>query len=132
MEQNEKQTGLIEVDLGEKVIGEIELPRLDVTPYIGLKTKIERVKEFKGEFGYFIRIETETLLELNDGTEIRSSRLFGLQEDASGNLGWGKDTNLGVFLSKKGVKHYRELIGKEVIVQSITNKRDKRDYLSFN
>lgn len=116
--------------------GEIELPQLDITPYIGKKTKIEAVTEHKGEFGYYIKIKTEVIDTLSDKRkeplELRASRIFSLQEDEKGNVGWGKDTNLGLFLKRHGVEHYKDLVGKEVIVQTVTNRKQQRDYLSFN
>ena len=76
-----------------------------------------------------------TLEEKNkDGKPIvlKASRMFGLQTDAQKNIGWGEKTQLGVFLKKKGVKHYRELVGREVQITSVTNSKDEKDYLSFN
>lgn len=131
----EEQTNLKRVELGDQVVGEIELPKIDITPYIGKKVMIENVTENEGAFGYFVKVETLPLETVGTGDkaiEIKASRIFGLQTDEQGRIGWGKDTNLGVFLAKMGVKHYRELKGKEVIVQSVTNKKDKKDYLTFN
>lgn len=116
--------------------GEIELPQLDLTPYIGKKAKIEAVTEHKGDYGYYIKIQTDVIDKLTEKRkeplELRASRIFSLQEDEEGKIGWGKETNLGIFLKKKGVKHYNDLIGTEVIVQTITNKKQQRDFLSFN
>jgi len=115
--------------------GEIELPQIDVSKYIGNKAKIESVTEHQGQFGYYIKIQTEALDTIEGGKEpitLRASRVFGLQEDAEGNIGWGKDTNLGVFLKKKKVKHYKDLVGLEVVVQTQTSKKNQKDYLSFN
>lgn len=115
---------------------EIELPQLDLSPYIGKKTKIETVTENKGEFGFYIKIQTEVIATLSDmrkePLELRASRIFSLQEDKDGNIGWGKDTNLGLFLKKYNVDHYKDLVGIDVIVQTITNKKQQRDFLSFN
>lgn len=116
--------------------GEIELPQLDLTPYIGKKAKITAVTEHKGEFGYYVKMQTEVIDKLTEKRkeplELKASRIFSLQEDEEGNIGWGKETNLGIFLKKKGVKHYKDLVGQEVIVQTITNKKQQRDFLSFN
>lgn len=116
--------------------GEIDLPQLDLQPYIGKKVKIETVSEHKGEYGYYIKIRTEVIDKLTEKRkeplELRASRIFSLQEDEDGKIGWGKDTNLGLFLKKKGVEHYNDLVGKEIVVQTITNKKQKRDFLSFN
>jgi len=126
-----------EVDLKEKVVGEIVLPTIDIEKYIGQEAKIELVRELKGEYGYFIRLETGVIdtLEIKDAdgkpVELVASRLFGLQTDAEGQIGWGESTKLDLYLKKRGVKHYRELIGITVKLQAQTSKEGK-DYLSFN
>jgi len=116
--------------------GEIDLPQLDLTPYIGKKVKIERVTEHDGEYGFYIKVQTEVVDTLTEKRkeplELRASRIFSLQSDENGKIGWGKDTNLGQYLKKKGVKHYKELVGQEIVVQTVTNKKQKKDFLSFN
>lgn len=126
------------VDLGDKVVGQIELPSIDISPYVGKKVKIATVQEYEGNFGYYIKAETETVATLEqkdkDGNPIvlKASRIFGLQSDAQGQIGWGAKTKLGVFLKKKNLKHYKDLIGTEVVTTSVTNENDEKDYLSFN
>ena len=116
--------------------GEIDLPQLDLNPYIGNKVKIEAVTEHKGDYGFYIKVQTEVVATLTEKRkeplELRASRIFSLQEDESGKIGWGKDTNLGVFLKKHKADHYKDLVGKEIVVQTVTNKKQKRDFLSFN
>ena len=132
MAETEKTTD--EVNLPDT--GEIDLPQLDLTPYIGKKVKIESVTEHQGEFGYYIKIQTaviDTLTEKRkEPLELRASRIFSLQEDEKGKIGWGKDTNLGQFLKKKKVEHYKDLVGIEIVVQTTTNKKQNRDFLAFN
>jgi hypothetical protein len=132
----ENQQNLVE--LGNKVVGQIVLPTIDISPYVGKKVKVAEVQEFEGNFGYYIKATTEavgTLKEKDkDGNPIvlKASRIFGLQSDADGNIGWGEKTKLGVFLRKKALAHYRDLVGKEVVTTSVTNESDEKDYLSFN
>lgn len=108
----------VEVDIKTSMI---ELPKLDLTPYVGKKGRVAVIKQMFGEFGYYIVIETAQVTELvkadKSKVEIKASRLFGLQKDENGNLGWGKDTKLGQFLALKRVDHYNKLVGKEVIIQ---------------
>ncbi len=114
--------------------GEIELPKIDVSKYIGENKEIAKVDEYEGKFGYFIKAETGTIEELprDDGSiEIKATRVFGLHKDSEGKIGWGPKTKLGLFLSKMGVTHYKELVGKSVVVQTKTNK-EGRDFLTFN
>ena len=126
------------VDLGDKVKGQIELPSIDISPHVGMKVEVASVKEYEGNFGYYIRVETETIAILEETDkegnkiELKASRMFGLQEDRDGNIGWGEKTILGTFLKKMKVAHYKELVGKEVITTSVTSSKDGKDYLSFN
>lgn len=122
------------VELGEKLKGEIELPSIDIAPHVGKMTKIEKVNTYEGQHGFYVKAESEVLETIEGGKEVvelRATRIFGLQEDAEGNIGWGKNTNLGVFLEKMGVTHFNDLVGKEIQVTKITNKNDKKDYLSM-
>ena len=127
-----------QVELGEKVVGQIELPSIDISPHVGKKVKVAEVKEYEGNYGYYIRITTEIVATLEEKNkegnpiELRACRMFGLQTDSAGQIGWGERTMLGTFLKKKGVKHYKDLVGKEVVTTSVTNKDDGKDYLSFN
>ena len=135
--KNNEQTNLVE--LGNKVVGQIELPSIDITPYVGKKVKVAAVKEYEGNFGFYIKVETETVAVIDsikdsegNATVLKASRIFGLQSDANGNIGWGEKTKLGAFLKKKNAKHYRDLVGMEVVTTSVTNSNDEKDYLSFN
>lgn len=114
--------------------GEIDLPTIDVKKHIGKDVDIISVTEHKGNFGYYVKIETESV-ETIEGTdkniELTGTRMFGLQEDKDKNIGWGKDTKLGVFLKKMKVKHYNDLIGMSVKLQTKTSK-DGVDFLEFN
>lgn len=134
MSEDQKDT---RIELGDKVAGEIELPTIDVSPFVGHKTTIDVVDEHEGNFGYYIKVSSEVVVKEGD-TEVRATRIFGLQqekEDAEGNegkIGWGKKTKLGLFLAKMGVAHYRELVGKEIVCQTQTSDKDGKDYLTFN
>ncbi len=126
----EKDTTL--VDLGERVKGKIELPRIDLKQYIGKSSKIELVTEHKGNYGFYVKVQSE-IIDTWKGVkdiELRASVILGLHEDKEGNLGWDDSTKMGIFLKKMNVKHYRELIGKEVVVQTRTNK-EGLDFLTF-
>ena len=117
-----------QVELGNT--GEIELPSFDAKPYIGKKTTIAKVEEHRGNFGYYCRVETEPVTTFGEKA-VCASKIFGLQEDAKGNIGWGADTKLGLFLAKYKVAHYRQLVGKEVILITRMSK-DGNEFLDFN
>lgn len=111
---------------------EIELPQLDVSKYIGKKVTVVSVTEHKGEFGYYVRVKGEVLETLGSGdnaVDLQPSRIFSLQEDDEGQIGWGKNTQLGEFLAKHKVSHYKDLLGKEIVVQ--TRLKDGKEYLTF-
>jgi len=112
--------GLRQIDLNGEDVGEIELPKLDVSGYVGKKAKIEQITTFIGKYGYCVKVETESLATIKnkdgDTVPLRAGKIFGLQEN-DGQIGWGKDTKLGKFLKSKNVNHYEKLKGKEVMVQ---------------
>lgn len=126
------------VNLGDRVAGEIDLPSIDVTPYVGKKVKIGEVTEHESKKyeNFYIRVQTEPVAELEakdkDGKPIvvRGSRLFGLQQDGDGNIGWGAETKLGLFLKAMKVGHYRDLVGREVILNLQVTKEGQK-FLSF-
>lgn len=121
-----------EVILGDRMKGQIDLPKIDVSKFIGTKTKIESVKTMEGQFGFYVLVESEILEKIEGGKEeiiLRASKILNLSEDKDGNIGWGLDTKTDKFLKKYGVKHYDELKGKEIIVQTRTT--DKGEFLSF-
>jgi len=132
----EKKTNekIKEVTFGDKLAGEIELPQIDVTKYIGKKSVIIEVKEFQGEFGPYISIQSDVIDTIERGSgdniELKASKMFGLME-IDGKIGWGKDSKLAVYLKKMGVASYKDLIGKQVIIQTVQNKKDGKDYLTF-
>ena len=143
--KNEKMYKLIEgvnmeKNKDEKValptVGTIDLPKLDIEQYIGKKVKIDRADVYKSNKfgGHYVKIETKIVDTLGKGDkkiELRGSRIFGLQEDENGVVGFGKDTKLGVFMAKMKAKQLIELIGKEVILQSQTNENGT-DFITFN
>lgn len=119
-----------EIVLGDKVKGEIVLPKIDVSRYVGKKAKIESVKEFEGKHGFYITVYSE-IVDTVGSIKLRGSKIFSLQEDAEGNLGWSEGSKLSLFLKKKGVSHYRDLVGKEVLLQSQTSDSGK-DFLTIH
>lgn len=117
-----------QVELGE--VGLIDLPSFDAKPYIGKEVEIAAVTEHQGNFGYYVKVESEKVAEFGDKV-ITASKIFGLQEDANGKIGWGKDTKLGVYLSKHKAEHYKDLVGKKVILITKLNK-EGMEFLDFN
>jgi len=117
-----------QVTLGET--GQIELPSFDAKPFIGKKVKIAQVTEHQGNYGYYVKVETDVVTKFGE-KGITAAKIFGLQEDAKGNIGWGADTKLGLYLAKWKVAHYKDLVGKEVILITRMSK-DGLEFLDFN
>jgi len=111
-----------------KVVGEIELPEIDVTPYEGMKAPIAEVTLKEAKFGMSYLVKTEPVHD-EGNIKICGSQMFGLFEDENGNLGWGKDTKLGLFLKKYKVTTPEELIGVEVLL--VTKVNNGKTYLSI-
>ena len=135
MKNLDEDAGQTKLEAVNIPIGEIELPQIDVKQYVGRKVRIVDVGTFKGgKFGnYLVRIQTEIVATVQGGKnpiELRGSKIFGLQEDENGNLGWGANTKLGKYLHKMKVKSPAELKGKEVILQ-IQTAASGTDFLSF-
>jgi len=127
--ENKKEDKLVEIKAKE-----IDLPTLDLGQYVGKKTKIEKIETREGNFGNYVKVITEKVgeYEKDDKKEpLVASKIFGLQTDKEGQIGWGAETKLGLYLKKMGVAHYDELKGKEVIVQIKTNK-EGMEFLDFN
>jgi len=130
--KNEQQK-LKEIDVE---LGEIELPQIDVKPYVGRRVKIDNVKTLEGSrFGNIIlRIQTEIVETVEGGKrpiEIRGSRIFGIHEDANGNMGWSPQTKLGQFLKRMKAKKPDDLIGQEVTLQVQPSTSGGADFLTF-
>lgn len=122
------------VDLSGKIVGEIELENINVEEFIGQKVQIEGYETLEGKYGYFVTFKTQAVKvvpqEDRDDIEIRATRNFGLQTDKDGNIGWGKETKLGLFLDKYEAENLDQVIGKEVTIQAKDGK-DGKTYLTF-
>lgn len=128
MQENEKPS---EVKIK---IGEIEIKKIDLNQYIGKREKIVSQKIYQGVYGYYLKVETTVIDVIPKGKEnieLKASRMFSLFENDKGSIGWGKDTELGLFLTAKRVKTPEELVGKEVIVQITEPNKKGQTFLTF-
>ena len=129
----------IKVNISDKVKDNVILPEIDIKKYIGKKTIIDKVEEFKGQYGYFVKVTSKVIdiipdfidSKTNKPLELRASRIFGLLQDKENNIGWNEKTILGIYLSKMKAKNYNDLVGKEVIIQTILNKKNQKEFLTF-
>lgn len=80
----------------------VEMPKLDITPYVGTKTEIADAQVINAKFGKAIKVETAVIpLQGNDklpeGKNLKASVILGLVELESGELAIGKDTKADLF-----------------------------------
>lgn len=124
-----------------KISHEMEAPKLDISPFVNLNTKIHYheigEKTFKDKNGqekpsYFVTLFTEKLGETPDGTDIKATKQFGLKRDAeTGKIGWSSAGNLAKYLKAKGKSHPDELIGMEVVTKRSEPDKNGQEWLTF-
>lgn len=117
--------------LNPKIIGEVQLPRIDFASFEGSRTVIASVEFKDSQYGIYALLKTANLGD----TEIYATKLLNLYEkkDDHGNIegyGWGAETKTGLFMKKMGVSNFDALIGKEVIVRHEVGKNEK-EFLTF-
>ncbi len=120
------------VSLGEtKELSPPKRDSFDATKHIGKRSKIVRITEHKKEWSvgeepsYYVKFESDVIEKLGD-VEVRASKIVGLQSTE----GWYANSKMGLELKRFGVKHYRDLQDKEIIIQTRTAK-DGRVYLTW-
>lgn len=115
-------------------VGKIDLPKIDVSKYIGQKAKIDSALTYEGKFGMYVKVLTKVIDTIGKGDnkiELRGSKILGLQQDSDGIYGYGEGTKLDLFLKKYKCKELKDLVGKEVVLQSQTSDTGT-DFLTFN
>lgn len=124
-----------------KITREMEAPKLDITPYVNVDTKIATYeigeKKFKDKNGedkpsFFATFYTEKLGETPEGTPIHATKQFGLKRDAeSGEIGWSSAGNLAKYLKAKGKNHPDDLIGMDVTTKRSEPDANGQEWLTF-
>lgn len=135
MTEDEKMT--IDGKLGQ----EVETPKLDITPFVGVKTKVHYYeigsKTFTNKDGspkksYFVTFFTEKLGDTPDGEPIKASKLFGLKKgEGESNFNWSSQSKLAYYLKAKGVNHPDDLIGMEVTTKASEPDKNGQEWLTF-
>lgn len=132
----------VDIEVTEK-LEQVESQAYDNEQHLGKRVKIEKVRtmvtdRFKDDAGnpkksYYVKVESEILdiIDNEQKTEVRASRIFGLTKDVEGKLGWSEKSKLFLFLKQLKVDHPDELVGKEVIVQLTDADRDGFRYCTF-
>lgn len=110
--------------------GEVEMEAIEVDQYIGKDVSIENVTEHKGEYGYYVKVQTAVVDTLESGKDLRASRIFGLMTGKDKKVGWTSNSKMGLYLKKMGVAHYKDLKGKMVKIQT-QQGTDGNTYMTF-
>lgn len=116
----------------------IDMPVLDITPFIGKKVKIASVKVEESRNPAIthphLYVETEVVTKQGD-KEVRASKILGLfaekKADGTINVGWAKKGKTAAFLIAMNVMQPKDLVGKEVILLPQLSKDGTRRYLTF-
>lgn len=124
-----------QVNLEDRMVGEVELPKLDVNPYVGKKVKVERVVILEGNFGYYYKLESEIVDVIKNadgsGFELRASKLLSLITLPDNTVGWGDKSKTAAFLKQYKVKKPEDLKGKIVTLIPNYNKEKDTTFLTF-
>lgn len=111
----------------------VEIPKVDVTKYIGKKVKIEKAEIIETQYGRAAKFETEVVA--TEGTEknpilIKGSKLLSLQQDENGKWGMSEGSKIYEFFKVWGLKTHKDMIGKFVILQA-TEQKNNVQFLTF-
>lgn len=118
------------VDIANKVVGQVEMPKLDVDSYLGQESVIATAETHEGKFGYYVKIISDSLGTFNE-KPVTASRVFGLVTLPNGQIGWGSESKLAGFLAKFGVGHYNELAGNLIKVSKTQANAEGEEFLTF-
>lgn len=128
MVNNEKVDTQVQIET--MVVGQVEMPKLNVDDYLGQDSEIEKVETHEGQFGYFVKVISKELGTFND-KPITASRIFGLTKFDNGTVGWGSESKLAGFLTKYNVTNYNELVGKSVKISKTQANAEGEEFLTF-
>lgn len=106
---------------------------IDVSKYVGKKSTIENIDFKTGNFGSYLKLESEVLGTEQIGKEtkeIRASMLFSLKNTDEG-LAIPEKGDLAKFMNNKKVDDYRDLKGCSIVILSKADEKSN-DWLIFN
>jgi len=133
------KTPLWALNIGEKTkMGEENLPEMevvevkefDVSKYVGMKSTIKEISLKTGNFGKYLKIDSNILGKTEDGKDVKASMVFSVKETKTG-FAISKSGDLNKLMNNKKVSDYRDLMNKDIVI--ISKADDKgRDWLIFN
>lgn len=133
MSNNETMDAEVNIELQE-----VEIKKYDNSQHVGKKVKIGKVSthstdRFKDRgITYYCKVVSEVLdvMDNKEKTEVTASRMFNLQKDEDGKIGWSDGSKLSDFLKTMKVSKPDELVGKEVIVL-LTDEKNGQRFCTF-
>lgn len=111
-------------------VGKVDLPKFDVSEYIGQKAKIESANVHEGTFGLYVKFVTVEIDKIGKNP-LKATKILGLQKDENEKWGYGEGTKLDLFLKKYKITEPKQMVGKEVALQSQTSDNGT-EFLTFN
>jgi len=130
---SENENKLVE---NPKILGAVDLPKIDLKPFNGTKAKISKIEYPEHpQHGVYCKLITN-VLDTIEKKEITASKILGLieiKDEITGEVvgyGWGKESQTFAFLKTMEADTLQDLLGKEVIVRYEVTKKGK-DVLSF-
>lgn len=120
-------------EMNIKVVPQTELAGIDVTQYIGKKAKIKEFEIKEGAYGKYITFYTEAIdfMDKEKQKPLKASRMFGFQKDKNGNTCIAEGGKLHLWMKDMKVVNYKDVVGKEVIIQTTPPNKEGRKYLTF-
>jgi len=113
-----------------KILGEVDLPKVNLRQYNGKQSVIESVTyEEHVTHGKYVKVQSGLLSNPDEKPEIRASIILGLvkiEDETTKELkgyGWGKESKTSSFLKKYEAETLQDLVGKKVIVTFEINKK---------
>jgi len=118
----ENKTNLPDLDV-------VEVPKFDVTPYVGKSSTVEEIKLEAGKYGQYLRLTSAKLGEDEEGKAIHANMLFSLKT-VNGKSVINQNGELAKFMKNKKVTNYKDLIGKQINILSEADDNGN-DWLVF-
>jgi len=119
-----------------KILGVVEIPKIDLRPFNGLKSVIAEVKYCNhATNGRYVKVVSAVLEGSPEGKPIKAYKilsLFEVKNEETGEVegyGWGAESNTASFLKKYQCETLEDLKGKPIVVTFEVKKG--RDTLVF-
>lgn len=122
--------------LNPKILGEVDIPKIDLSMYHGKRAVIQGYEFKESEYGVYAIVKTLPIEGVDDSADVYATRLLNLYEKKDEETketlgyGWGAESKTGLFMKKMNATTFDDLVGKEVVVFHEMVKGGK-EFLSF-